>query len=221
MKNKIFFHSFYVSIFFHFILIFMFFFITKRKNYIEFEKNLINIENITTVDLVAMPNILKKDLALINEKKVDKEQMVLKQSTNIDRLKTIKKLREKIDKNNYLKKINQVRGLGVVFSEQANLGVSSNKELDEKDKYFIKLKNIVNSNWNLPSWVDFENKKVLIKVYIENDGSLIRLDLLKSSNDNELDDSAINAIKKSEPFLIAPEKFKEDIKKNGIIFSFP
>jgi len=223
MKNKIIYNSFYVSIAFHLTLIILIFFITNNKTYIEINNELINIQNITTVDAVGLPNILKKDIPLINQKKIEqkKEDMVLKQTANIDRLKAISNLRNRIDEKKYLEKVQEIKGLGAVFKGQANLGISSNKNLEEEDEYFIRVKNKVNSNWNLPSWLSFEGKKILIRVYIDYDGNIIKIEQVKSSEDSDLDNSAITAIKNSEPFIPAPDKFKDSIKKQGILFSFP
>jgi TonB family protein len=222
---KIFYSSFFVSFIFHLAILLSLIILAKEKKYINIDSKTINIQNISFVDTVDLPNVLKKDIPLINKTKTPKnkkDQMVYNPKPNIDRIKAIAKLRKKVQKQEYLDKIKKIRGQGEVFkSNESFLTYNSNSINNEKDLYLLKIKNLVSSNWIIPNWISIENKRVLIKAYIDFDGTILKIELIQSSGNEDLDISAIEAIEKTKTFFPTPEKYKNNIKKNGITFSFP
>ena len=71
--------------------------------------------------------------------------------------------------------------------------------------YLKNLKKTIYSNWHP---IKSENTKHTILLFkIGKDGSLLSLSVLQSSGSKEVDDCAIEAVKKSAPFEKLPEKF--------------
>ena len=83
--------------------------------------------------------------------------------------------------------------------------------------YIKSVEEKVIKNWQMPSRKKIDSKKdkevsVQVALTVDKDGRTEKIRLLKSSNINELDDSAYDAIKKASPFEKFPDKFfNEDI----------
>ena len=78
--------------------------------------------------------------------------------------------------------------------------------------YIKSVEEKVLENWQMPSRKKLESQKdkevsVQIALTVNKDGQPKKIKLMKSSNINELDDSAYDAIKKASPFDKFPEKF--------------
>lgn len=83
---------------------------------------------------------------------------------------------------------------------------------DPKSKYFdpymYNLQNEIKKNWHPPK--NNESKDVVVKFTIAKDGSLIKTNIIKSSNNMAIDRSAIEALQNSAPFAPLPKQFKEE-----------
>lgn len=222
-------YSFSFSIFFHVLVFLLIIYITKAKNtYINTSSNIINISSVVSVEAIGLPNILKKDLAEIdslNQKtiEVSKDDMVLKQDNTdaVLKIKAISSLKEKIKQDSYLSKIKQIKGMGKVFTDGTPISLSGSSTTGDSDVYILKIQKLVSMNWEMPTWADLKNKKVLINCIINSDGTINKITLIESSGIKEIDDSAIGAIKKADPFPEPPYKFKDIFNSEGINFSFP
>lgn len=72
--------------------------------------------------------------------------------------------------------------------------------------YMRNLEKDIKANWNPPK--SDKTTGIVAKFYIEKDGSLKDLKLIKYSKNKELNTSAIDAIKKTAPFRPLPKEFK-------------
>lgn len=217
-----------ISIILH-LSIFIFIIFLNKSNvaYIETD-NIINISSVVSVQELGMPNVLKKDLLEFNNTKTEalelgKEDMILNQekSDAVIKLKAINELKEKIAKDTYLNKIKLIRGQGKVFSESSYISLSGTNTGTEKDEYILKIQHLIRMNWEIPTWADLKNKKILLNCIFNSDGTIKNISILQSSGEKEIDDTAINAIKKAEPFPEPPYKFKDILVNEGLNFSFP
>lgn len=220
--------SFSSSVFLHVLILLLIIYINKKNNtYIETD-NIINISSVVSVEAIGLPNVLKKDIEQISQIKtqeLSKDDMVLNQDNNdaVLKLKAINSLKEKIKQDDYLSKIKQIKGMGRVFTDGTPISLtgSNTNENGEENVYILKIQKLVSMNWELPTWADLKNKKVLINCTINSDGSIKNIVVTESSGINEIDETAINAIKKSAPFPEPPYKFKEILETEGLNFSFP
>lgn len=220
--------SFSTSICLHILIFFLIFYINKKHNtYIETD-NIINISSVVSVEAIGLPNILKKDIEAITQETastLSKDDMVLNQDNSdaVLKLKAISSLKEKIKQDEYLSKIKQIKGMGKVFTDGTPISLSgtSTNELSKDDEYIVKIQKLISMNWELPTWADLKNKKVLVNCTINSDGSVKEILVTASSGLKEIDDTAVNAIKKSAPFPEPPYKYKEILEAEGLTFSFP
>lgn len=74
------------------------------------------------------------------------------------------------------------------------------------DTYMTNLQDKIKSNWNPPKGRESSNVVLLFKV--DRSGNVLKTKIMKSSNNTAIDTSAIEALKKSEPFEPLPKEFK-------------
>ena len=94
------------------------------------------------------------------------------------------------------------------------------KEATEVDftKYMSEIQRKIRANWIPPIYNSNSSKKIVVIFKISKDGSLLSYKVTNSSGIQDLDNSAINAIKKSAPFNPLPKEYEEDYV--DINFSF-
>ena len=87
--------------------------------------------------------------------------------------------------------------------------------------YLGKLPMIVRPHWILPSYLLDKDLKCRIRIYLSENGKLLRSNIFETSGNIEYDNKALLAVKKASPF---PE-LAENIKKRGIdgdiVLGFP
>lgn len=195
------------------------------------------------VDVVGLPNILKKDLATLSQDNIQKEEtaekdeMVLRDNTKIvkDKTKLVQELKKSIDdKENYLKRIKIIKGLkqnnnsvtssgkgmgsGTGNGDGSGQGTGSGEVVGSP--YFTTIKELIRSYWNIPTWMRSEGLNAQITIRIGSNGELNSIELSKPSGDSDFDKLAFQAVKSAAPFTPPPPSIK-DLVDNGIVLSFP
>lgn len=74
------------------------------------------------------------------------------------------------------------------------------------DAYMTNLQNKIKSNWNPPKAE--ENSNVVLLFKVDRSGNVLSTKILKSSNNFAIDNSTLEALKKSEPLKPLPNEFK-------------
>ena len=85
---------------------------------------------------------------------------------------------------------------------------SSIENSDNWGPYMQYVEHKIKSNWSSPT--EKVSKQIVTKITIAKNGELLDAIIIKSSDNKSVDDSAINAIKKSAPFKPLPKKYKGD-----------
>lgn len=93
----------------------------------------------------------------------------------------------------------------------------SEKYPEMKD-YIISVEKKIKNNWELPVTNNGGIAKVQFK--ISREGKLLACEIKQSSGDKLNDESALNAIKKTEPFEKFPENIDKDLKEINILMTF-
>ena len=170
-----------------------------------------------TVDVVGLPNILKKDLTRFNESGRTAE-MVFNETQKLARDKSnfIQQLRKSLaqKEDSYLKKIKVIKGLKI---EQASDGTGNGQD---SSPYFIGVKELVRNYWKIPTWVDTSGLNTLITIKIDINGALSEITISKSSGNEDFDRMSYQAVKNAAPFTPPPPEV-QGLLKNGVVLSFP
>lgn len=134
----------------------------------------------------------------------------LKRQSALDKIKgevasqKAKENTDKVFKGNALSKGNSLTGLE---------GIAFNRYFDQMHSHLLQ-------NWNLPQWLADANYKAQALVAIDENGHVIRKQLLKSSGNEVFDTNVLDAIDKSSPFPAPPDRIRGAVAR-GVIFNFP
>jgi TonB family protein len=195
------------------------------------------------VDMVGLPNVLKKDLNLLNESRrqeqdnlsktiKEKDQMSLPDTKKIKqaRLSAIERLKKSVAyEKTYLEKLKIIKGLrkstdlGRITdkSEDPNPGTGAGEASDvPSNPYFNTLKDLIRTYWQVPHWMNTEGLNTLVATKLRPSGEISSIDIIKSSGSRDFDNLALNAIRNAAPFPTPPVVVR-DALEDGIVFSFP
>ncbi len=89
------------------------------------------------------------------------------------------------------------------------------------DGYFSKLKSQVKQNWQVPQWLSESQLKTQIQVTFDAQGMILDKKIVISSGNAVFDRKALEAIERSAPLPIPPEKLQSLMEHEGILFNFP
>jgi TolA protein len=190
------------------------------------------------IDVVGLPNVLKKDLPLLNksvteEKAPKKEEMaVLEKKNEKENEKVVEKknnliakVKDSVDQEeNYLTKIKIIKGLkqqkGAGGANTTNSGIGVSSDAVQANPYFQTIKEYVKNYWKIPNWINAEGLNTLVTLKISDDGNISDLTISKGSGNPEFDDLALNSVKNAAPFPPPPIAVRETLE-SGVILSFP
>jgi len=144
-------------------------------------------------------------------KKGKKKNEAIKEKLEVDKLK-----KEKLDKINQL----VLSGNKILEGQQVE-GDQAQYDLQEFDRYVLKMTENVRRYWQLPSYLQGLKVKCRIQVYIELDGKLRMAKIIESSGQTEFDERALAAIKQATPFEVPSEKIAPKLLKGLFILGFP
>lgn len=183
---------------------------------------------------VESPEVVKKVIDTPPEKVVkflkDKKKktlsdMLKKYSDN--KVKTAKRKPTKKPKENNIDKgaMSRLEGLvkkgNIVKSGAAIAGTGSQQELDEFEKYAVKLPEIVRPFWKLPSYLLDQGLHCRIQLFISKEGKVIRKVISESSGEKEFDQRAIRAIESVGVFPVVPDLIVKRVASGSIVLGFP
>jgi colicin import membrane protein len=233
------------SVFFHLAIVFFF-----TVNAYLFPDENINFENAIRVDIVGLPEKLKKlpepakskELAKPEVQKTEltpaKPEEVAKpapvpvpdkKAIDLERKKAQQKAVEKLEAMESLKAMEEEdekekadAKKTAVAGNVANSGNALTGILQNQiSSYIGQVKDHVNNNWNLPQWMANANLKAQALVMIDARGVVIHRSIVKTSGNSGFDDSILSAIDRSSPFPAPPNALVGVFKNKGFTLGFP
>jgi TonB family protein len=101
------------------------------------------------------------------------------------------------------------------------VGDYSNESNSELAGYVQTLPDIIRQFWKLPSYLKEKNLSCQIRVYIAASGNILKIDMHKSSGNEEYDSRAEKALRDAAPFPKPSALVAERLTRSGIILGFP
>lgn len=194
------------------------------KDNTEKSKELPKIENkqiLTKEDKsVKQPEVVLKPKKESSDKKRD--ALNNKTSDAIEKLKkkmAIEKIKEEMmdqERQKITNRITQYKGNAISPGTDLK-GV----EKLQHENYLSQLDQHVKNFWILPEWLAKGNYKAQVKIYLDEKGLLINVELIKSSGNPNYDDIVVETVKKAVPYPVPPEKFKQIVEISGMVLGFP
>jgi colicin import membrane protein len=154
---------------------------------------------------------LKEKLALESEKK----------PTLKDQGKNTKGDKNKLD-DHKRKELQKLILAGNKLSSGTSLvGDQTDQQLTETELYLSKLSEMVRSNFRLPNYLMNQGYRCRLQIFIDEEGTLIKVAILESSGHADFDERAIRAVEEANPFPAPPEQFKNSAASGKIGLVFP
>lgn len=128
--------------------------------------------------------------------------------------------------NNFVKDDKMVQKLNSERELRQQATISANKELIQKysekypgmGDYIVAVESKIREHWKLPVTNNGGVAKVQFK--INREGKLTLCEIKQSSGNKENDNSAVNAVKNTEPFDAFPDTAAKDLKEINILMTF-
>lgn len=90
----------------------------------------------------------------------------------------------------------------------------------QHENYAAELDRHVKQFWSLPEWLNRKGYKGQLVVRIDERGQIISREMLKSSGNQQFDESVIATIDQSNPLPAPPEKLTAKVRSEGILIGF-
>ncbi len=100
-------------------------------------------------------------------------------------------------------------------------GTSSGEESSAFGEYASKLPDHIRPYWRLPSYLMEQELRARIRVWLGNDGKVLKAEIYETSGNQEFDDKALAAVKQSSPLPIPPDLAKSSVLRGDILLGFP
>ncbi len=192
------------------------------------------------VDLVALPDFKKNDVPDIvpEAKEPPAEAPVVKPVEAPSKLEAKPDVGEKADvaiKNKTSKKereqktkaaLTRMKALAALQQfkgNQISKGSVTSGEAKEalQTTYFDLVLEKVQSQWELPKWLQEKDLSAKVVVVIAKNGSIIQISFQKKSGDASFDNEVKQALLKAAPFPSPPAEIAADLMTTGILMGFP
>lgn len=137
-----------------------------------------------------------------------------------------KKKKKKSSRGNglsdYSSELKQLVVEGNQLSKGSSLiGDSEGEENEIFGNYLRTLRDQVRENWKLPSYLLDKDLRCRVRVYISQEGKLIRAKIFESSGNSDYDNKALEAVKFSSPFSMVGNEIVTKVGRGEILLGFP
>lgn len=118
-------------------------------------------------------------------------------------------------------KFAQLVAEGNKISKGSALVGQTEGEASEFVMYLSTLPDMVRPYWRLPSYLKNQGYRCRIRIFLANNGDLIKADIYESSGSSEYDQRSLEAVKRSAPFPSPPSAVVARATKGEIVLGFP
>ncbi len=91
----------------------------------------------------------------------------------------------------------------------------------EFDEYFSVLRKSIHEHFHLPQWLADSELHAQAVAYIDENGYVIRKEIVRSSGNDIFDGMVLDSLEKSSPLAAPPSRLANILKFRGVIFNFP
>ena len=230
-----------LSLFFHFVL--LAFFVLKS---VVFPGTPKPYQPSLRVDLVGLPDLLKKDLnptvpssaletaqpeeaglkapptqdlTQRNRKRIQQLERMAREESERKR-----KMESALARMKSLAKISSEPKAGTLFKgHQISRGSSVSGDARETGEfsYYDEVRSRLQQNWELPVWLSRQNLSARVVLFIDSKGSIRNFRLILSSGNSQFDEAVKKTVTASQPFPPPPREQAAPLLVHGITVGFP
>ena len=197
------------------------------------------------VDVVGLPDILKKDLNQVSKNKPQSAEIerIVKETVAPDEMvlnpkkevKEKEKKKEKPREEKMSSALARIRALekireetaedsGVIIKgNQISKGSSLSGEAKEsaESSYYDLVRDRLVDNWALPPWLARQKLSAQVVIHISSEGQVSKLQFTRPSGNTQFDEAIRASIKLSVPFPKPPKEVLTIVQDRGILVGFP
>ncbi len=191
------------------------------------------------VDLVALPDVLKKDLDLVSDKgapSVEKKEIKVEKvqkSANDEMI--LKKKSKDARKQKILNSLARIKALSKISDDVAGdevpafkgnklsqgVGRSGEGAGSTSAMYFDQVRVLLKRNWSLPVWLSRQNLSARVQIFVDKRGHIDNYYFEKKSGNMQFDEAVRQVLLSSQPFPPPPASILGSLLQNGILIGFP
>jgi len=208
----------------------------------------INIaQNAVRVDIVSMPKMTLKELenavpsgeegkeeekppaptpAPLKEEPKENEESFIKEKKQKNFSEMLKEMsKKKLEKKDKLKgmkgELNQLLLAGNKISKGTSTTGITAEQQDALSAYWSRLPDHVRPFWRLPGYLSRQDLKCRVRVYLSQNGDILKTIIYESSGNEEYDRLALQAVRAAAPFPESPNEIREQVLAGNILLGFP
>lgn len=203
------------------------------------------------VDLVGLPDLLKKDLVnvpklpatkdpptkvktpeaevekpepdemLLKPKKADPREREKKLKSALDRMKALEKI-QNAEREETKKKIREV-AIPVIKGNTISKGTSLSGAARENAEasYYDEIRERIQGNWVLNAWLARQKFAATVQIFVDARGKILNYRFTKTSGNPAFDDAVKAALSRSQPLPAPPPELAAGVLADGISVGFP
>ena len=203
------------------------------------------IQSAVRVDVVGLPKMTLQELKKMDLQVKEPEAPEVEKTKNNETSKVeFKKQAKKVDLSKLLKGISstQIKKVKakkvkktidttalkklVLEGNAVSKGSSATGEsIEEGQKDFVSyiqsLPDKIRQNWKLPSYLIEKELQCRVRIYIASNGNILNMQIIESSGDEEYDQKALDAVKKSSPLPKPQKTILSKVANGEVILGFP
>lgn len=100
-------------------------------------------------------------------------------------------------------------------------GTGSSEETSAFGDYASKLPDHIRPYWRLPSYLLEQELRARIRVWLGNDGKVLKAEIYETSGNTEFDERALTAVKQSSPLPEPPDLARASVLRGDVLLGFP
>jgi colicin import membrane protein len=179
-------------------------------------------------EVMAKPEPEKKDDSMALKKQKEAEREAKKALDNLRAMKTKnlkeeeKRRQQEVSKREQdLKRFDETYR-NAIKGNQVNEGSSSSGAMQATvNAYAGHIREKLNSNWNLPVFLQTKGYRAVVRMYIDARGNIVRYSFTQFSGNDAFDNQVKAALQNSTPFAPPPEEMAKGLRNSGLEVKFP
>jgi outer membrane biosynthesis protein TonB len=154
----------------------------------------------------------KGDLSIVKKKSKSKKEKEAQ-----------KRLKQALDRIRAIERIKMLAGGDEVKGNSVSKGSALTGEAKQalETSYFDVILERVRTYWELPKWLQGQNRSAKVMIYLDGQGQLRSFQFVQVSGSESFDSEVKRTLQAAAPFPVPPAALASDISKQGILLGFP
>lgn len=133
------------------------------------------------------------------------------------------RLKQALDRIRAIERIKMLAGGDEVKGNAVSKGSALTGEAKQalETSYFDVVLERVRTYWELPKWLQGQNRSAKVMIYLDGQGQLKTFQFVQGSGNDSFDSEVKRTLQAAAPFPVPPAALASDLSKQGILLGFP